>query len=170
MFSRTRLLQAFGLLSVVTAAQIVFASITTSKVRHFSMTWQHQEAVVAGSNTLTTILAVLYTVMASGVLTGLFEGCLRNLDMWLLSVSTSSMWMGAMFAQSAMVNHGYVGQALISEALREWSAEATGCLRASYILGDVLGLAYVVFGAVLLFSMPGLQSGNNTYEPIHGTA
>lgn len=57
-------------------------------------------------------------------------------------------------------------QALLSEAVRLWSAEATAALRASYILAHVLGVAYIVLGGVLLGTGP--VPHRQEYEPLGG--
>lgn len=76
----------------------------------FILSFRHQEGAVAGCNTLTTTLAVLYTIIAGGILTGHLDDYVRNVDTWRLSLCTSSVWLGAVYIQSAMVSHGYVGQ------------------------------------------------------------
>lgn len=78
------------------------------------MSWQHQEATVAGCNMTTSIMAVMYTVMASGTLTGWLNRYVGSAEGWYLAVCTSSFWLGAVYIQSAMVSHGYVTQVSIS--------------------------------------------------------
>lgn len=75
-----------------------------------NLSWEHQEETVAGCNTLTSFMAVVYTGMATAVLTGWLNKFYTNPEKWHLALSTSSFWMGAMYIQSGIVSHGYLAQ------------------------------------------------------------
>lgn len=75
-----------------------------------TMSWDHQEATVAGCNMTTSIMAVVYTVMAAVILTGWLNRHPGTAERWYLALCSSSFWLGAVYIQSAMVSYGYVTQ------------------------------------------------------------
>eukprot|EP00892_Ulva_mutabilis_P001304 jgi/Ulvmu1/11174/UM072_0010.1 len=153
MRQKTFLLLTWWILALFAGVYFVIASAVANDIQKLS---SHDKTLVSFDHStvtaviLTSILSVCYVVFTGFILLG--RCCAHNTDigLWYSVVFTSSFWLGIVYIQAGIICKGFVGKAVLWETTHQWSGTDTAVLRVLYLMGYILGCAYIAFSVLLM--------------------